>query len=66
MLISKPILFFVKIYNKIRLKIAFRVLRDIDELMRKNGWSRQRRREFWRRIARYEKDREGFIEMLNK
>jgi hypothetical protein len=49
-----------------RMRRAFDVLRGMDRAMRRMGWARQRRREFWRRVAKAHGLPEEIIEGLER
>jgi len=55
-----------KLYYAIRVKIAIGLLKNLDDSMKKAGWSRQQRRAFWREVARSQEAKHRLVSTLSK
>jgi len=55
-----------RLYYTIRVKIAIGLLKNLDDSMKKAGWSRQQRRAFWREVARSQEAKRRLVSTLSK
>ena len=44
-----------KLWYRIKLRIALSFVKDLDEAMKKAGWRRSKRRQFWREFVKSRK-----------
>lgn len=55
-----------RVWYRIRLKVAMSMLQDLDEVMKRAGWSRGERRRFWREFIKNTKVRSRVIRIMEE